>query len=135
MTYELKPIGVAHTQFKNISEVPRCSKEFMYDGCIEIFPEYADCIIGLERHKNIFAFAWMHQSDRSIKIVSPRIDKDRPPQGVFATRSPVRPNPIGLTLLDLVRIDGLKLYVKGVDFLDGTPIIDIKKYDQVLDTP
>ena len=135
MSTELYFLGVAHTPFKQLSEVPRCSKDIMAEGYIEIFPEFKDCIDGLERFKNIFVFSWMHKSDRITQKVKPHSHKDKPPVGVFATRSPTRPNPIALTLLDLVKIEDNKLYVRGLDLLDGTPIIDIKKYDAVLDTP
>ena len=135
MAFEVFPLGIAHTPFKKLSEVPRCSKDMMAEGYIEIYEEYADCLIGLQNFKNIFVFSWMHQADRSVQKVRPHFHKDKPPVGVFATRSPVRPNPLALTLLNIIRIEGRNIYVRGLDLLDGTPIIDIKKYDAVLDTP
>ena len=135
MAFEIFPLGIARTPFKKLSDVPRCSKDLMAEGYIEIHEDYVDCLCGLEKCKDIFVFSWMHQSDRTIQKVRPHYQKDKPPLGVFATRSPVRPNPIALTLLQLIKIEGRKLYVRGLDLLDGTPIIDIKKYDPVLDTP
>ena len=135
MSFEITPVGIAHTSFKDLKEVPRCSKDQMAEGYIEIYKDYEDCLLGLDEFKQIFAFSWMHMSDRNLQQVKPHRRKDLPALGVFATRSPVRPNPIGLTLLEVTKIDGRNVYVKGMDLLDGTPIIDIKKYDACLDTP
>ena len=135
MTFEVFSMGTAHTPFHNLTDIPRCSKDLMAEGYIEINEEFEDCLIGLENFKNIFVISWMDHADRSPHMVKPHTQKDKPPLGVFATRSPARPNPLALTLLDITKIEGRKIYVRGLDLLDGTPIIDIKKYDSVLDSP
>ena len=97
---------------------------------LEIHQKYLDGLHGIENLKQIYMLYWMHQlneEDRKRLKVHPRGNKDRPLTGVFALRSPMRPNPIGLTLVELVKREGNNLYVKGLDALDGTPIIDIKK--------
>lgn len=133
--YSVTPVGFIETEFKDIASVPLNGRENEPPGVISILPEYKDCLVGLEEFQYIYALAWMHLSDRDVQLVTPRMYRDKPPRGVFASRSPVRPNPIGLTLLEITKIDGLKIYVKGADLLDGTPILDIKKFDHCLDSP
>lgn len=128
-------MGTAHTEYKQISDVPRCSKDCKNESTITILPEYADCLLGLERFPNIFVFSWMHKSDRNLQQVRPHFGQQNRDIGVFATRSPARPNPIGMTLVKVNKIEGTTLYVTGLDLLDGTPIIDIKKFDTTLDSP
>lgn len=135
MNQEVKFLGIAHTSFKTVPEVPRCAKDCTEESTVTIYPEYSDCLVGLENFSHVFVFAWMHQSDRDLQLVRPHFGAAKKDIGVFATRSPARPNPIGMTLVKVNKIEGTTLYVTGLDLLDGTPIIDIKKYDTTLDTP
>lgn len=104
----------------------------------EIYPEYSDAIMGLEQFSHIMIFCWFHKNDRDeqreILQVHPRKDRNKPLRGVFATRSPQRPNPIGIFICSLVRINGNMLKVKKIDAFDGTPIIDIKPYIPGMDS-
>lgn len=97
---------------------------------LEIKKDYSEGLHGIEKLKQIYVIYWMHQlsnKDRKRPKVHPRGDKKRALRGVFALRSPMRPNPIGLTKVELIKRQGDNLYVKGLDALDGSPIIDIKK--------
>jgi len=114
---ELHPIGVARKTEK---------RDLMV---ISINPEYAEGLDGIERLDYIYVLYWMDrlsEEDRKVLKVHPRGDRSRPLTGVFALRSPMRPNPIGLTRVRLLRREGNKLYVEGLDALDGTPVVDIK---------
>lgn len=97
---------------------------------LEIKKEYSEGLHRIEKLEEIYVLYWMNQlgeEERKRLKVHPRGDKDRPLTGVFALRSPMRPNPIGLTKVELIKRKGNKLYVKGLDALDGSPIIDIKR--------
>jgi len=107
-------------------EIPNDYKERVVK--IKIHEDYTDCLLHLEEHSHIVVFMWFHQSDREIQQVHPMGNLDNPLTGVFATRSPVRPNPIAATVCELVRREGNVLHVKGLDALNGTPVIDIKSY-------
>ena len=113
----LRPIGVAYrTDEENVMR-------------IEVYAEYTEALDGIEKLTHINVLYWMHwltENDRGKLKVHPRGDMDRPLTGVFATRSPVRPNPIGLTRVELLKREGNVLFVKGLDALDGSPVIDIK---------
>lgn len=96
---------------------------------IRVFPEYESALDGVEGLTHLTVLYWMHRLDpaeRRRLRVHPRGDRSRPKQGVFALRSPMRPNPIGVTTVRLRRREGLLLYVEGLDALDGSPVIDIK---------
>ncbi|RLE08424.1 tRNA (N6-threonylcarbamoyladenosine(37)-N6)-methyltransferase TrmO [Candidatus Aerophobetes bacterium] len=96
---------------------------------IEIYPRYAKGLDGIERLKKIYVLYWMHrlnEEDRKTLRAHPRGNKASPLTGVFALRSPMRPNPIGLTCVELVKRENNNLFVKGLDALDGSPVIDIK---------
>ncbi len=96
---------------------------------IDIDSEYADALGGIGNLKRIYVLYWMHkldETDRKKLRVHPQGNINKPLTGVFALRSPMRPNPIGLSLVQLVERKGNNLYVKGLDAMDGTPIIDIK---------
>ena len=100
---------------------------------IFIYPKYAAGIDGLDAYKRLFILYWLHEGDnperRSTLRVVPRRHGATEERGVFATHSPHRPNPIGLTIVDLLNIEGTKLLVHGLDAFEGSPIIDIKPED------
>ncbi len=94
-----------------------------------VFDEYTDALDGIDRYSHIWILCWLHESDRNrLKVVPKRVDVNSPPRGVFSLRSPVRPNPIGLTATRLIKREGNVLTLDHVDFIDDTPIIDIKPY-------
>ena len=116
------PIGIAHTPFKEHAPYQYFASDA--NGKIEIFPEYEEGLQGIERFSTLFIIFHFHKSNDKPLKVKPKIDGIT--RGVFATRSPARPNPIGLSEVKLIKREGRILHVKGVDMLDGTPIIDIK---------
>ena len=81
---------------------------------------------GVAAGDHVLVFTWLDRADRDVLTVHPRGDRSRPPAGVFATRSPARPNPIGLHRIQVVAIDGAELTVRDLEALDGTPVVDIK---------
>lgn len=120
----LEPIGIIHTPFKNPEETPRWGTITDELGEIEIFPQYEEGLDGLENYSQIEVIFLFHCSKtRPLKVIPPHDNKAR---GVFASRAPVRPNPIGLTRMELIERDGRFLKVKNVDMVDGTPVLDIK---------
>jgi len=96
---------------------------------IEVLPEYEDCLLRIEERSHLWVLFWMSQLDpehRDVQQVHPGGNPENPLTGVFATHSPMRPNPIGMTRVRLISRDGLRLTVEGLDAFDGSPVIDIK---------
>jgi tRNA-Thr(GGU) m(6)t(6)A37 methyltransferase TsaA len=122
-----RPIGIIHSPFKNPEGTPIQSVTAKgTKAVIEVLPEFAEGLKDLEGFSHIFVIFHLHLSDHKSLIVIPFLDTK--PHGVFATRSPSRPNSIGLSVVELVGISDTKLYVKNVDILDGSPVLDIKPY-------
>jgi L-fuculose-phosphate aldolase len=124
---QLRPIGVLHGDIQSRAEAPKNYSESDRRGTIEIFPEYRDGLDGIEAGQTIVVLFWLDRSERDTLKVYPRGDRSRGLRGVFATRSPMRPNPIAISELQVLAVDGNRLEVLGLDILDGTPVIDIKK--------
>ncbi len=105
---------------------------------IEIYPEYTDGLMGLDQFSHILVFYWFHENDTSEKRktlqVHPRGDKMNPLSGVFATRSPRRPNPIGISICRILSVDGNKIHIDQIDGFNGSPVIDIKPYFPDMDS-
>ena len=123
----LNPIGILHGDMTNPEEVPKNFTESEKMGTLEIYPEYQEGLAGIEPGQTIVVLFWFHRADRDTLKVYPRGDRSRGLRGVFATRSPARPNPIGISELEVIGSTPGRLEVRGLDILDGTPIIDIKK--------
>jgi L-fuculose-phosphate aldolase len=126
-SFEVRPIGVLHCDLLTREETPRNYDISSHIGVIEVFPEFYEALEGIREGQTIVVLFWLHQAKRDILQVYPRGDRSRGLHGVFATRSPVRPNPIAISELEVMDISENGLTVKGVDILDGTPVIDIKK--------
>jgi len=124
---KLSLIGVLHGDIRSRAEAPKNYSESDRTGIIEIFPEYLDGLDGIKAGQTIVVLFWLHRSDRDTLKVYPRGDRSRGLCGVFNTRSPMRPNPIAISELKVLAVDGNHLEVCGLDILDGTPVIDIKK--------
>jgi tRNA-Thr(GGU) m(6)t(6)A37 methyltransferase TsaA len=123
----LEPIGFVRSPYTNTAEIPKgLGAHHEADGIIEVRSELAEGLKDVEGFSHLYVIWIFHQSDGSELTAYPPSD-DRP-HGVFATRSPQRPNPLGLTVVKLLERDGLNLHVRGVDMLDGTPVVDIKPY-------
>src|SRR5947209_12653915 len=122
-----RPIGFASTPYHNTKEIPKGpGAKHDAEGLLKILPEFEAGLKDIEGFSHLFVI-WEFDRSTDYELVgTPPID-DRP-HGVFATRSPRRPNPIALTVVELLGRDGGSLKVRGVDMLDGTPILDIKPY-------
>jgi tRNA-Thr(GGU) m(6)t(6)A37 methyltransferase TsaA len=123
----LKSVGVVRSPYQDSASVPKgLGAQHDADGTLEIHDDLAAGLADIEGFSHLYVIWFFHRVDRVELTAHPPSD-DRP-HGVFATRSPQRPNPIGLTIVELLRRDGTKLHVRGIDMLDGTPILDIKPY-------
>ena len=131
---EMKPIGVIHTPFTKTEGMPiQPTGAGGVKGTVEVLPEFVDGLQDLEGFSHVIL---LYVFDRSVGFklkVVPFLDKV--PRGLFATRAPKRPNPIGLSVVKLEKIDGPVLHIEGVDILDETPLLDIKPYVPVFDEP
>ena len=128
----LKPIGIIHSPFTSPQGVP-IQPTFAKGirGQVEIFEEYLDGLKDLEGFERIWLLYWFHKSAPVKLTVKPYMDVVE--RGLFATRAPARPNPIGISAVRLIKIDGRFLHVADLDILDGTPLLDIKPYSPRLD--
>ena len=134
MTIEYHPIGIFHTDLTPLTGAPRQGILHPKNkGIIEIYDEYSDALRELENFEFIFVLYHMHLSGGWHSIVRPPNSKKS--FGMFASRSPNRPNPIGLSVIRLDKIENNKLYVSGVDAFDGTPVLDIKPWIPSIDCP
>lgn len=122
----LRFIGVVRSGLKDPADAPRQGDEGAPDGWLEFAPDYRAGLEGLAAGQEVLLLSWLHGSDRSVLRVHPRGDSAAPLTGVFATRSPHRPNPIGLHRVTIRQIDGLRLRVGPLEAIDGTPIVDLK---------
>jgi tRNA-Thr(GGU) m(6)t(6)A37 methyltransferase TsaA len=105
---------------------PKQGDEGAPDAWLEFAPEFADAMRDLEPGADVLVLTWLDRANRDVLVVHPRGDTSRPPTGVFATRSPDRPNPIGLHRVTVLRVDGLRVLVRDLEALDGTPVVDVK---------
>jgi tRNA-Thr(GGU) m(6)t(6)A37 methyltransferase TsaA len=121
------PIGTIHSPFNELEGMPiQPTGEASAPGTIEIFPEFAQGLKDLEGFSFVILLYHLHKVSRSALIVTPFLGSES--RGVFSTRAPTRPNPIGLSIVKLIKIDGTKLHVENLDILDGSPLLDLKPY-------
>ena len=121
---ELKPIGVIHSPYKDRKECPPQGREEICE--IEIFEHYAEGLKDIDGFSHLILLYWLDSTKRYSLLVKTPWDSE--PHGVFATRSPNRPNALGLSVVELLERSGNRLRVKGLDALEGTPLLDIKPY-------
>lgn len=122
-----QPIGHIQSPYQSTKQIPKGpGAKHDAEGVLEILPQFALGLTDIEGFSHLFVLWVFDRSEDYELLGAPPID-DRP-HGVFATRSPRRPNPIGLTVVELLRREGSSLHVRGVDMLDGTPILDLKPY-------
>lgn len=129
---EFKPIGVIHSPYKSHEEAPIQPIFSDAIGEVEVFPEYKDGLKDLDGFSHIILLYHFHRSDGYSLHVKPYLDDT--PRGLFATRAPRRPNPIGLSIVKLVEIKDNVIRVEGIDALDGTPLLDIKPFVHEFDS-
>lgn len=119
-------IGRIRTPFATLADCPKNPREGQVEATVDVDPAYAAGLEGLEHFSHLMLLYWMDAARRDLLRQTPRhLDA---PRGVFALRSPLRPNPIALSVVELVRIEGTRLTVRGIDARDGTPLLDIKPY-------
>lgn len=128
-----KPIGIIHSPFKEPHGTPiQPAGAKDSEGTVEIFPEYAKGLKDIEGFSHIILIYHFHLSKEFFLEVKPYMDDQL--RGVFATRAPARPNPIGISIVRLLRREGEKLFIRDVDIVDDTPLLDIKPYVPEFDT-
>jgi len=128
-----KPIGVIHSPFKEPKGTPiQPAGAKGTDGIVEIFPEYTEGLKDIEGFSHIILLYHFHLSKESALTARPYMDNET--HGVFAMRGPSRPNPIGISVVRLVKVEGNMLHIRDVDIVDGTPLLDIKPYVPEFDT-
>lgn len=123
---EFRPIGVIRSKLKERSKAPKQGSEGAPDAWLEVRPFTAPALDGLAVGDEIVVLTWLHRAHRDVLKVHPRSDPSRRLTGVFATRSPDRPNPIGLHQVTVRRISKRRLRIGPIEAIDGTPVIDIK---------
>ncbi|HVU11065.1 MAG TPA: tRNA (N6-threonylcarbamoyladenosine(37)-N6)-methyltransferase TrmO [Phototrophicaceae bacterium] len=124
--YTLIPIGVIHSPLTSRKNAPRQGYEGAPEAWLEVDAQYVEALDRLAAGDAIIVITWLHQADRSVLKVHPRSEATNPLTGVFATRSPDRPNPLGLHRVTVLEISGTKLRIAPIEAIDGTPVVDIK---------
>ena len=122
----LHPIGVIRSSLEERKQAPMQGSEGAPDAWLEVEEGLSDALHGLSAGRKIIVITWLHQADREVLQVHPRDDTRNPLSGVFATRSPDRPNPLGLHVVTVREIDGTRLRIGPIEAIDGTPVVDIK---------
>ncbi|MHB0988065.1 MAG: tRNA (N6-threonylcarbamoyladenosine(37)-N6)-methyltransferase TrmO [Bellilinea sp.] len=123
----IKRIGVIHTSLVEKKDAPIQSSRSDLPGTVEVFPQYLEGLDGVEEFSHIYLLYGFHRSAPEVTLkVRPFLDDQL--HGIFSTRYPCRPNPLGLSVVRLVKREGNLLWIKGADMLDGTPLWDIKPY-------
>jgi tRNA-Thr(GGU) m(6)t(6)A37 methyltransferase TsaA len=125
ITYQ--PIGIIHSPFEGIDNVPiQPTAAEGIRGTVEVFAEFLPGLKDLEGFSHIFLLYHFHRVSKTRLVVTPFLDREE--RGVFSTRAPTRPNPIGISIVRLLGIEGSSLQVENIDIVDGTPLLDIKPY-------
>jgi tRNA-Thr(GGU) m(6)t(6)A37 methyltransferase TsaA len=124
--FEVQAIGRVASPLRSMADAPRQGDEGAPEAVIVLDDAFAVAARDLRPGDELIVLTWLHLADRDVVEVHPRGDVERPAQGVFTTRSPDRPNPIGLHEVTIVSIDGARIRVSGLEAIDGTPVLDIK---------
>lgn len=124
--YSLHPVGFIHSPLKRLEDAPMQGNEGAPDAWVEVTQAVAEGLDGIAVGDKIVIITWFHQAQRDILKVHPRGDLTVPLAGVFATRSPDRPNPLGLHPVTVLEIAGNRIKVGPIEAIDGTPVVDIK---------
>lgn len=125
--YTLHPIGHIHSPLLEREKAPKEASEGAPDAWVEIEPRFAEALLRIEVGREVILLTWLHEAERDVLRVHPRGNPNNPLAGVFATRSPDRPNPIGLHRVRVLDVEGsTRLRVGPLEAIDGTPVVDIK---------
>jgi len=124
--FQLQPIGINQSDIKDRTKAAKQGYEGAPDVWLHVDERFAAALDGTAKGDEVILITWFHQSHREVLVVHPRGDLRNPQIGVFATRSPDRPNPLGLHRVKVIEIKGLSLKVGPLEAIDGTPVVDIK---------
>ena len=125
--YVMRPIGFVRSPYRDTGQIPKgCGAQHEAVGILDILPDYERGLTDIEGFSHLFVL-WLFDQAEGCELM-PTPPTDTVPHGIFATRAPGRPNPLGLTVVQFLRRDGPRLHVRGIDMLDGTPILDLKPY-------
>lgn len=123
---ELRPVGGVESPLTDPAAAPKQGDEGSPEAWIVLDPAYDEAAAGLRAGEDVLVLTWLDRADRETLAVHPRGDSSRPRQGVFSTRSPDRPNPIGLHRVRILAVEDSRLHVADLEALDGTPVLDLK---------
>ena len=124
--FSLQPVGHIRSTLRTRAEAPRQGSEGAPDAWLDVEPAFARALSGIAPGDEVIVVTWLHRADRDVLEVHPRDDPENPLTGVFATRSPDRPNPLGLHRVTVREIDGTRLRIGPIEAIDGTPVVDVK---------
>jgi tRNA-Thr(GGU) m(6)t(6)A37 methyltransferase TsaA len=124
--FEVKPIGKVESSLTDLASAPKQGDEGAPEAWLVLEPAVVEGLEGIRAGDEVIVLTWLHRAHRDVLRVLPRGDRSRAEQGVFNTRSPDRPNPIGLHRVQVASIDGHRVRVRGLEAVDGTPIVDVK---------
>jgi tRNA-Thr(GGU) m(6)t(6)A37 methyltransferase TsaA len=122
----LRAIGRVASTLTHRAAAPRQADEGAPDAWIVLDDDLAPAAADIRAGDELVVVTWLHEADRDVLVTHPRDDPTRPPTGVFSTRSPDRPNPLGLHTTRVLDVDGVRLHVDALEALDGTPVVDLK---------
>jgi tRNA-Thr(GGU) m(6)t(6)A37 methyltransferase TsaA len=125
-SYEVRPIGRVSSPLTDRADAPKQGDEGAPEAWLVFDPGVREGLRDIRPATDVLVLTWLDRADRDVLTVHPRGDPERPLTGVFSTRSPARPNPIGLHRVHVVEVDGLRLRVRDLEALDATPIVDVK---------
>ena len=125
-SYTIEPIGFVRSELTRLEDAPMQGDEGASRAWLELTPSAAQGLLGIQPGDELFLLTWLHLAERDVYQVHPRGDQSRPLTGVFATRSPDRPNPVGLHRVTVLEVAEQRLRVIPLEAIDGTPIVDIK---------
>jgi tRNA-Thr(GGU) m(6)t(6)A37 methyltransferase TsaA len=125
-TFEITPIGKVSSNLKTLDAAPRQADEGAPEAWLVFEPEAVAGLRDIRPGDDLILITWLDRARRDVLSVHPRGDVSRPPEGVFSTRSPHRPNPLGLHDVKVTAVEGGRLRVQGLEAIDGTPIVDVK---------
>jgi tRNA-Thr(GGU) m(6)t(6)A37 methyltransferase TsaA len=124
--FTVRPIGRVQSPLISTADAPRQGDEGAPDAYVVLDPDVQPGLDGIAVGDEIIILSWLHEADRTVLRVHPRGDLSRPEAGVFSTRAPSRPNPIGLHRVRVLDVDGARVHVSGLEAIDGTPVVDLK---------
>lgn len=132
-SFPVFPVGTVRSSLTRPEDAPRQGRAAATEAVLEIDPACEEALAGISENERLIVICWLHLSPRDRLRVHPRGDHSNPERGVFSTRSPLRPNPFAVYTVDLLEVDGRRLRVRGIDAVDGTPVLDIRPHRPRLD--